>query len=198
MDSQTSLTMQPPLMSKSEMLQTTKDQAISLLTVEGLQVYSLRGDPANRAFLSAVKSLFGVSLPQKSGTTQEKGGCSILWMGPDEWLVIANETESLPEPSQMEEALTGFHHALVDLSHSFVAFSLSGTKTREALSKGCSLDFFSYDWKKGTCANSLLARCDVTIWQRSARPDYMLLVRNSLADYVSDFLLDAIAEYNAL
>ena len=196
MDNLQHLSAQSPLYSKRDLLKNGSGQAVTLSLESEPNLITLRGDSADKSFLAAVKNLIGSPLPVKPCSSQEKGEVAALWMGPDEWLIIANETASLKPLPEMALALAEYHCALVDISNSKVMLSLAGPSSRDVLSKGCSIDFYSNKWRKGHCVNSLYARCDVTIWQRATRDHYAILVRNSFSDYVSDYLLDAALEYN--
>ncbi|WP_321449953.1 sarcosine oxidase subunit gamma family protein [uncultured Cohaesibacter sp.] len=197
MDNLHHLSAQSPLYAKRDQLLNGSGQAVALSQERAPRLISMRGDGSNKSFLAAVKNLIGASLPLKPCSSQEKGAVAVLWMGPDEWLIIANETDALKPLPEMALALAEYHCALVDISNSKVMLSLSGPSSRDVLSKGCSIDFYSNEWRKGLCVNSLYARCDVTIWQRATRDHYTILVKNSFSDYVSDYLLDAMSEYNA-
>nr|WP_319516974.1 sarcosine oxidase subunit gamma family protein [uncultured Cohaesibacter sp.] len=197
MDNLQHLSAQSPLYEKRDQLLNGSGQAVALSQEKAPILILMRGDGSDKSFLAAAKNLIGSPLPLKPCSSQEKGAVAVLWMGPNEWLIIANETDTLKPLPEMALALAEYHCALVDISNSKVMLSLSGPSSRDVLSKGCSIDFYSNEWRKGHCVNSLYARCDVTIWQRATRDHYAILVRNSFSDYVSDYLLDAMSEYSA-
>jgi sarcosine oxidase subunit gamma len=63
------------------------------------------------------------------------------------------------------------------------------------LAKGFPLDLHPRRFASGTYAQSLLAKAQIILWQRDARPTYWLFVRRSFAAYVADWLLDASFEF---
>jgi len=63
---------------------------------------ALRGDVEDAAFVRAVRRITGTALPEPSRASVGKG-VSLLWMGPDEWLVVAEEDLQLHE--RLESAL---------------------------------------------------------------------------------------------
>src|ERR1700744_4466641 len=52
-------------------------------------IINIRGDSNDPAFVNAVKTITGVDLPVKANTANEAGDTSILWLGPNEWWVVA-------------------------------------------------------------------------------------------------------------
>ncbi|MGH7122931.1 MAG: sarcosine oxidase subunit gamma family protein, partial [Stellaceae bacterium] len=48
---------------------------------------NLRGDAGAEAFRSAVNAVLGISPPAEPNTVASSGEISVLWLGPDEWLV---------------------------------------------------------------------------------------------------------------
>jgi sarcosine oxidase subunit gamma len=59
------------------------------------------------------------------------------------------------------------------------------------LAFGCSLDLEAPSFRPGRCAQTLLARAGVIVWQTDDAPTYRLLVRPSFVAYVLAWLDDA-------
>jgi sarcosine oxidase subunit gamma len=120
----------------------------------------------------------------------ERGG-EWLWLGPDEWLVLADPDP--PEPArliaELEAALEGTHHSVVDVSAGRTAIELGRADRHDLLARGCGLDLHPRSWRPGTCAQTLLARVPVILQEREAAT--LLLVRPSFAGYLVAWLLDA-------
>lgn len=113
----------------------------------------------------------------------------VLWLGPDEFLVVAPHDQSVGLAEDCKKAGAG---AVIDVSMGWVAFDLEGAAAREVLATSCWLDFHPRSFVIGQVAQSLIAKAPVIIWQRSDLPSYRLLVRPSLAAYLVDWLADAI------
>ncbi len=79
-------------------------------------------------------------LPLEPNTAWEDGPRAALWLGPDEWLIIGRPGDGAAIVSELEAALAGVHHSVVDVGANRVALELSGPRSKEVLSKGCSLD----------------------------------------------------------
>ena len=114
--------------------------------------------------------------PVEPNTVAEVDGRTVLWLGPDEWLVLGGREEDFADAA-----------AAVDVSANRVVFELAGPGAAEVLATGCSVDV-----APGRCAQTLLARAQVILLR--PEPDrWWLLVRPSYAPYVRAWLEDALA-----
>jgi sarcosine oxidase subunit gamma len=112
---------------------------------------------------------------------------SVLWLGPDEWLILSSGEPADELIGRLETAFTGVHHSAVDVSANRVAVALTGDDRFELLSHVCSLDLDPPSWGPDRCAQSLLGRAQVVLFERTGTTPF--LVRPSFADYVVDLLL---------
>jgi sarcosine oxidase subunit gamma len=104
----------------------------------------------------------------------------VLWLGPDEWLVVGDAgTESSTE-GELRVALGSEHHSIVDVSANRVVFDL--TDGLDPLSSGCGLDLDPRNWLPGMCAQSLFGQAQVILHQLDGRTT-RVFVRPSFADY---------------
>lgn len=129
-------------------------------------------------------------LPVEPNTTWEEGHRAALWLGPDEWLILGAPGTATAIGAELETALAGTHHSVVDVSANRAALELSGPGSKDLLSKGCSLDLDPRGgWVAGRCAQTLLARVPVILHERAETTG--ILGRPSFADYLVDWLIDA-------
>lgn len=158
---------------------------------------NLRGQPDDAAFLDAVESAFGVALPLEANRWSGQGAKAALWLGPDEWLLMAPDAEATTVEDAIRAALPDDPWlSVVDLSHNFVGISLAGPAARDVLTKGCPLDLHPRAFPAGACAQTILAKSRVLLGQVDESPRFELWVRNSFARYVVAWLVDAAHEYN--
>jgi sarcosine oxidase, subunit gamma len=115
--------------------------------------------------------------PVAPNTTATVDGRLVLWLGPDEWLVVGGVEEDYAT------AL-----AAVDVSANRVAFELRGAADA-VLAQGCSLDLDALP--VGGCAQTLLARTEVLL-HRSAADAVTVFVRPSFAPYLRAWLDDTL------
>ena len=77
---------------------------------------------------------FGPSLSQEACRASEDGGRAALWLGPDEWLLLAAEGDGPAVFAGLEEALGETPHALVEVSHRQIGFDVSKWARRRRIS----------------------------------------------------------------
>jgi sarcosine oxidase subunit gamma len=123
-----------------------------------------------------------LGMPTDANTWAPFGGGEALWLGPDDWLVIAEDARSVRPAA---EALRGAD-SVVDVSANRVALELGGN-ARGLLEQGCSLDLDPRSWGPGACAQTLLARVPVVLQEREGAT--RLLVRPSYVNWLLDWLI---------
>ena len=164
--------------------------------IRGLLV--LRGDRASEAFRSAVFSAVGLDPVVEPLAAARKRDVSMLWLGPDEWLVVIPDRRVERIERALRTALEGQHAALTDVSHSRAILTLSGPGARAVLAKGCPLDLHPRVFGPGRCAQSRLAKCQVLIHQSNATPTFEIYVNRSFAQYAWTWLEDAAQEFGVM
>jgi sarcosine oxidase subunit gamma len=126
-------------------------------------------------------------LPLEPNTTWESGSSAALWLGPDEWLLMGPADDGPRIVQELDAALRGTHHSVVDVSANRVALELRGPGANELLSKGCSLDLHPRFWTTGSCAQTMLAKAPVILHERDDVT--RILVRTSFTDYLIDWFM---------
>lgn len=155
----------------------------------------LRGDIGSRAFAAALRRVLGVSAPRAPNTVATKGDTAILWLGPDEWLIVVPSGRAAKLSAALRKALMRQHTALTDVSDSRVVIGVGGSQARDVLMKGCSLDLHSRAFVAGQCAQTRLARAHMLLHQLDESPAYDVYVHRSFADYAWRWLENAAGEY---
>ena len=156
------------------------------------RLLNLRGDAADAAFAAAVAGVLGTALPTEPNTVAASGETSLLWLGPDEWLIAAPAAG--PDlAQQLEAALQGMHHSLCDVSSGRVVFDLAGPEARAVLESATSLDLHPRVFGHGRCAQTGLARVPA-ILQMIEPTRFRIYLRLSFAPYVRAWLERAMAE----
>lgn len=161
---------------------------VRLAEVPFLTQLTVRVEPKSAAF-DQVTEAIGWALPVEPNTMAGRGEEFALWLGPDEWLVVSSA--ALGEPRLAAVLNEG---AVVDVSGQRTVLELAGANAGEVLAKGCGLDLHPRAFAPGQCAQTLYARAPVILLPRAA-DRYWLFVRASYAEYIAEFLLDAVTEY---
>lgn len=160
------------------------DRAADLAAIGAAEVrfptqVNLRADPSVAARLD-------LAIPTEPNTWRRTGGREVLWLGPDEWLVVAAPGSAPAIMEELERALDGLHHSIVDVSADRAVIELAGEERRELLSRGCGLDLHPRSWRDGCCAQTLLARIPVLLQEREQ--DTRVFVRASVSHHLVDWL----------
>lgn len=152
---------------------------------------NLRGDPGDPGFMAEAAKLLGAAPPTVPNTVAAAGGIEILWLGPDEWLVVAQPpTGDLAR--RLDGALAVHHHAATDVSAGRVVAEITGAQARAVLATGIRLDLHPRVFGPGRCAQTGLAGVPVILQGLDETPSFRLYLRNSFASYAVAWLDDAI------
>ena len=130
---------------------------------------------------------FGVTVPDVACRAHGAGERAVLWLGPEEHLLLAPPDESDALRTALAAALQGLAHSLVDVSQRQVALAVKGPRAREMLAGGCPLDLDAEQFPVNACARTLYAKAEVVLWRRGAE-EYHLEVARSFADYVLEWM----------
>lgn len=164
---------------------------VAFLTMVGLRV-NRDSDAGQR-----IASVTG-GLPAACGGVAGTGETSVLWLGPEEFLVVAPREahESLGGDlvRALREALGDSAGQVVDLSANRTTFELTGPRARAVLEKGCSLDLHPRVLKAGTALSTEVGNIPVVLW-KTGDESFRLFPRASFADFLGRWLLDAMREY---
>ena len=122
------------------------------------------------------------------------GERAALWLGPDEWLLLAPRAEEDAAEDALRRALDGAPHSLVRVSDRHAALTTSGPLAGALLATGCPLDLDDAAFPEGMCTRTLLGKAEIVLWRH--RPaSFRIEVRRSFAAYAWDFLQEAAREH---
>ncbi len=143
--------------------------------------------------LAAAASSMGLSDPA-SGRAATGADWALLWLGPDERLLLAAEETDQQLFVRVGDALRGRPHSLVEVSHRQIGLQLSGPHAATILSAGCPLDLDASAFPVGMCTRTVLAKAEIVLW-RIADGILHIEVARSFAHYVSSVLAEAAREH---
>ncbi|MBV8107685.1 MAG: sarcosine oxidase subunit gamma family protein [Hyphomicrobiales bacterium] len=149
--------------------------------------FVFRGGEAARAACSAA---FGAELPARLGLGGERERRAALWLGPDEWLLIAEGADSASLGAEIEAALVSAPHSLVDVSHRQIGLLVSGPVAARALSAGCPLDLHLSAFPVGMATRTIFDKAEIALWRRGATAFHVEVWR-SFAPYLVAALAEA-------
>jgi sarcosine oxidase subunit gamma len=134
----------------------------------------LRADPSLLPFESPE--------PNTASTWNDR---DVLWLGPDEWLIVGGPGTEGSIERDLEGAMAGNHHSVGDVSANRIVFDLN--EGLDLLASGCGLDLDPRRWLPGLCAQTLFGHAQVILHQLDQRTT-RVFVRPSFADYFVDRL----------
>lgn len=118
--------------------------------------------------------------PPQPNTTATWNGRDVLWLGPDEWLVVGEAGTEGSIERELEDVMADHHHSVINVSANRTVFDLTGGL--DLLASGCGLDLDASRWVPGMCAQSLFGGSQVILHQLDERTT-RVFVRPSFADY---------------
>jgi sarcosine oxidase subunit gamma len=160
-----------------------------------ITMVELRVDPSGPG-AKAAAGLLGVELPTTPSTYTKSADTTVIWLGPDEWLVTGTALTG-PEPeARLRETLSSHGGTAVDVSGQRTTLRLRGSHSRDVLGKGTPIDLHPSIFGGGAAVQTTLGQTGVILLAvDGGGADYRILVRSSFARYLADWLLDAAQEY---
>ena len=171
--------------------------SVTLLERPFLTMVSIRVEPASDA-ARAIEATLATDHRELVGEVfvGTDRSQAVLWMGPDEWLVVSDsDAETLV--GALRTAAGDGRAQVVDVSANRTVIELSGSAAREVLEKGCPTDLHPRAFADGTAITTTLARVPVLLWKIDGTR-FQVMPRASLARYVAAWLLDAAHEFSSV
>ena len=129
--------------------------------------------------------MLGGDLPVDNNTFVSIGDYTVLWYGPDEWLIITREDQQSGLVDALRSALGDIFAAVTDVSGGNTVIEVRGDGARELLVKGTPIDLHPSMFAVGQCAQTVFAHAGMAIYQYDDAPCYRLIIRRSFADYLA-------------
>ena len=157
---------------------------------------NLRGNLENKEFVSKVGKILGMILPKESCSTSTKEKITCMWLGPNEWLLVSNDT-LIKESSDYEIEQILFNDiskanlgAVTNVSDHYTIFKLTGSNIFEVLSKGCPFNFNSDTFGDNKVIQTIVNNVDVTL-HRKTKEEVDLYVRRSFSNHLWSWIKDS-------
>jgi sarcosine oxidase subunit gamma len=158
-----------------------------------VQVTALSGAAAT--VCAGIAAALGVIPAATPNHAAQKDGVTVIWVGPDRWLVVEPERPGRELIARLSEALTSTPAVLVDLSHGRTVFRITGRSSRDLLAKGCGIDFHPRAFPAGSCAQSLFGHVGTLLHAVDEAPSFDLYLARSFALTVWEWITESAAEY---
>jgi len=150
---------------------------------------TLRGDLASDAVRDAVGQAVGLGLPAQRQALMG-AETAVLWMAPDELLLICPYPEVTDRIAAIETALAGQHHLAVNVSDARAHLHVAGPGAREVLAKLCPVDLSPDAFRPGMIRRTRMAQIAAAFWLDEAGIFHVICFR-SVSDYAFNILKTA-------
>ena len=159
-----------------------------------LMKLNLRGK--SRDFLTTIGKNINIILPLEANTSASSDNYTAIWLSPDEWMIVSNNTVNIENNDYEIEKLlfnkisTTNLGSVTDVSDQLVTLNLSGEKIFDLLNTGCPFDFNNFKSRKGASTQTLLAQIDVIIHHKEIN-SVNLFVRRSFSEHLMSWINDS-------
>jgi sarcosine oxidase subunit gamma len=167
---------------------------ISIREVSPIMKLNLRGK--KREFFTTVGKHLDMILPTEANTSSSSSKLTSIWLSPDEWMVVSNDTiKKDTNKYELEENLYNSISntnlgAVVDVTDQFTMLELEGSKIYELFSSGSPFNFNEFKEKKGSTTQTLLSNIDVIIHNKGENL-VNLFVRRSFSEHLFSWINDS-------
>ena len=158
--------------------------AVRLTALPPAARFSVRAGPVVAAEIGAT---LGVALGSAACRASVAGEKAALWLGPDEWLVLAPDDTAPPIAADRPASV-------VDVSHRSTAIGVSGARAAWTINAFCALDLHAGAFPVGMCARTVFGKAEIVLW-RTGADTFRIEVARSYAPYVWACLEEARREF---
>lgn len=149
----------------------------------------LRGDLQAKALRSACAKAVGADFPATGGV-QFNGQDGLMWLSPDELLILTAPGRVAAVLAGLEKALGASHVLLVDVSDARRLFAVEGTAARDVLAKLTPADLRPGVFDAGVIRRTRLGQVAAALWMpQDGTIEVMCFA--SVAEYMWDLLCAA-------
>jgi len=154
---------------------------------------NLRGNCADAEFLAGVQAVLGLALPIIPCSSALSEHTQIMWLAPDEWLIIVASGTEYDVEQKLRGALTG-HFAVSDISGAQTLLELSGSHVTDLMKMSTGYDLHLESFPVGKVVGTTFAKAGAHIL-RVSEDTFQLVIRRSFSDYVWLWIQHGSQEY---
>lgn len=141
----------------------------------------LRGLSSDAAFTQAITTVLGASVPTQPKQTVYTEQAVVLWLSPDEWLLVCAYQHKNQLLSSLQDALKGVYAQVVDNSGGFMLLRIQGDDASTVLRHISPYNVMAL--QTGECVQTIAKKTTVVIAKVDDN-DYAVVFRRSFADYL--------------
>ena len=152
---------------------------------------NLRFDPNNNDYMSSCGKILGTILPTRPNTYAQNERVKVIWLGPNEWLIVNDEDNDLfiklkNETGDLEASVT-------DVSENRTIIRISSEKIITLLSKFLVLDLEKNLPTGPSCAQTFFVKVPILLVRNNNEnliPEIDIFTNRSHANYIYNLLVD--------
>lgn len=152
---------------------------------------ALKGDLGSESLRAAVCELTGTRFPE-TAEVQASGPQAVLWMAPDELLLLVERPRVGDSVERLREQLRDLHALVEDVSDMRKGYVLDGPEVRDVLARLTPADVSPAALPPGRVRRTRIGQVAAALWL-SAEDRAEVMCFASVAEYLRDLLLDAAA-----
>ena len=147
-------------------------------------------------FITAIGKNLNMILPTEANTSTSGETLTALWLSPDEWMLISNETVNKNtnayevEDNLINNISKNNLGAVTDVSDQFVMINIKGSKVFDLLATGSPFNFNEFKNKEGSVVQTILSHIDVIIHLTEIN-EVNLFVRRSFSQHLHSWMSDS-------
>ena len=152
---------------------------------------NLRLNPNNNNYMSICCKILGAVLPTKPNTYVQNEKVKIIWLGPDEWMIINDQENKLF--IKLKNELGDLEVSVTNVSENRTIIRLSGKKIIILLSKFLVLDLKKNLGTPSSCAQTIFVKVPILLVRNNDNnqiPIIDIFTNRSHANYIYNLLVD--------
>lgn len=153
---------------------------------------TIRGDGSKSVFVEAVGKVTGLALPVKPCSFSQGENGTLLWVSPDEWILVCSRANVVPFIKALESVLSNEFFQVVDNSGGLSQIYLSGKDHVTVLRHMGVYDFETI--VPGKVVGTVCGKASLNIYRTNEHGLYIVF-RRSFADYFWRLLEKAARPY---
>ena len=157
---------------------------------------NLRINPNNNKYMSSCGKILETILPIKPNTYARNKNVKIIWLSPDEWLVINNKDGLF---KKLKDEIGNLEASVTNISENRTIIRISGEKIYTLLSKFLVLDLEKNLSDQSSCAQTLFVKVPILLVRNhkdAQIPEIDIFANRSHANYIYNLIVDGTKNLN--
>ena len=149
---------------------------------------NLRLDPNDKICISSCSKILGTMLPTKANTYSKNEKVKVMWLGPNEWLIVNDDDSFL----KLQNEIGDLEGSVTDVSENRTIIRIRGREVFILLSKFVVLDLEKNLSTGSSCAQTLFAKVPVLLVKNhhNGTPEIDIFTNRSHANYIYNLIVD--------